>query len=138
MNGLFPILVFNHFVVDWIFQSHDEAMRKSTEPWIRARHCAVYTAGFGPLLWLLHWDVTRLFVASQILFWSHFFEDTYLPIYYWARYIRRVPVVQERGLLGFKQWAGTPLGILLIVAVDQIVHIAFLWPLVWLDLQGAG
>src|SRR5580704_673302 len=99
MGGLFAVLGFIHFFVDWIFQSHAEAMVKHNNPKIRAKHCLIYTLGFVPLLFFC-WHVGALlawqFVASLvILFVSHFVEDTYLPVFYWAKYIRRPPEMTE-------------------------------------------
>lgn len=123
IGGTFALLAFAHFVVDFIFQTHSEAMGKSHDWKIRARHCLVYTGGMlvacyvlGMVGWLLVW-------AGVVLFASHFVEDTYLPVYWWAKYIRMAPGVTS--IDGFKAWAGTPLGILLIIAVDQIIHLAF-------------
>ena len=55
LAGFLAILTFIHFVVDWIFQSHAEAMVKHNNPKVRAKHCAIYTAGFVPLLLFFIW-----------------------------------------------------------------------------------
>lgn len=72
VGGWLALLVTLHFTVDWVFQSHDEAMRKPREWLVRARHCMVYA-----------------FVSE-------------------------------------------PLGKILLVAIDQIVHILFLLPVAYM------
>lgn len=134
-GGLFAVLAFVHFLVDWVFQTHAEAMTKHNHPWVRARHCTIYTAGFLPVLLVWGWDAKRLAFGGAVLFLSHFAEDTYLPVFCWAKHIRRVPVVRERGLPGFVEWASEPLGKILMIAIDQIVHLSFLWVLVWVEVS---
>lgn len=48
LGGLFSILVFWHFVADGTFQTHKEALTKSTNRRVRLRHCASYTLLFCP------------------------------------------------------------------------------------------
>lgn len=136
--SIFVVMTFIHFVVDWVFQSHDQAMAKATDHWARAGHCAIYAFGFLPLLvWqdIYGWKFVE---CLAILFLSHFIEDTYLPVYWWAKYIRR-PVVgpsqapwRLQTIDDFKLWSRSPLGLILIIAVDQIVHLSFLWVVAWL------
>jgi hypothetical protein len=156
-GGLFAILTFIHFFVDWIFQSHAEAMVKHNNPKIRAKHCAIYTAGFVPLLLAFVWvgalTPIQLVISVAILFISHFCEDTYLPVYYWALYIRRPPqmthstevkvgtdglgnniyqMVRVDPKVGFGQFVETAIGKILMITIDQIIHLAFLFPIVWM------
>jgi Protein of unknown function (DUF3307) len=154
-GGLFSVLAFIHFFVDWIFQSHSEAMVKHNNPKIRAKHCLIYTLGFVPLLFFC-WQVGALLawqlVASLlILFVSHFVEDTYLPVFYWAKWIRRPPEMTEPRKItgvdgyisllppdpkaGFVAFIQTTLGKILMIAIDQIIHLAFLFPIVWFVLH---
>jgi len=126
------LLVFGHFLCDWLPQSHGEAMRKATHWPTRLGHCALYT--FLMLIFTRFiWGPQRFFwllaiFMGVILFVSHFFIDTYLPTYWWMRYIRRPPLVVAKGMEGFKEYAQTPLGLLLIVVVDQLWHILALVP----------
>jgi hypothetical protein len=147
-GGLFSILVFIHFFVDWIFQSHAEAMVKHNNPKIRAKHCLIYTVGFVPFMALFHFSWFEWLLALNILFWSHFAEDTYVPVYLWAKYIRKPPeMTQPRkvpGLdgyvevappdpkAGFVDFIQTPMGKILMIAIDQIIHICFLLPIAWM------
>lgn len=153
-GGLLAVLVFVHFFVDWIFQSHSEAMVKHNNPKIRAKHCLIYTAGFVPFMWLFNFTLVEWLVGLNILFWSHFFEDTYLPVYLWAKYVRRPPEMTEprkqSGIdgyvqvlppdpkAGFVEFVQTPMGKILMIAVDQIIHIAFLFPIAWMMMRHLG
>lgn len=148
IGGLFAVLAFIHFFVDWIFQSHAEAMVKHNNPTIRAKHCLIYTIGFVPLFLFADFNVVEWLVALNILFWSHFCEDTYLPVFYWAKYIRRpsemtqprkqigidgyVSILPPDAKVGFVEFIQTPLGKILMIAIDQIVHLLFLFPIAWM------
>jgi hypothetical protein len=135
-GGLFAIMTFIHFFVDWIFQSHAEAMAKHNNAGVRFRHCAIYMIGFVPLLAFFLWCHVlapwQYFLSLAILFFSHFVEDTYLPVYWWAKYIRKPPEMEEDPKAGFVAFVQTPLGKILMIAIDQIIHIAFLFPVVWM------
>lgn len=141
-GGLFAALAFIHFLVDWVFQSHDEAMRKSKEDHIRARHCIIYMVGFFPLLMPLFYangslGAVKFLLAAMILFWSHFYEDTYAPVVWWFMKIRKPPELKqmvelyglEKGFVTYLTTNG-PLPYILLIAIDQIVHLTFLWPVV--------
>lgn len=135
--GLFFGLGFIHVVVDFVFQTHYEAMNKHDHAWIRARHCLIYTVGFIPALLYLHHLAAlswlEVLISTQILFWSHFGEDTYYPVVLWAKYIRRPPEMLSPDMrIGFIKWIDSTLGKLLMIIVDQIIHFAFLIPIVWM------
>lgn len=134
-GGFFAVLAFVHFVVDWVFQTHAEAMAKHNNWRVRVRHCIIYTLGFVPLLVWVRLSPARYFASLAVLFLSHFAEDTYYPVFLWAKHVRRVPVVREKGIAGFVEWAETPLGKILMIAVDQIVHLTFLWVVVWMAMR---
>lgn len=154
-GGLFAVLTFIHFFVDWIFQSHSEAMVKHNNPKIRAKHCLIYTAGFLPFMWLCGFTFWEYVISLNVLFWSHFVEDTYMPVYLWAKYIRRPSemtaphhemYMREDGNMatrllppdpkkGFGEFVQTPIGKILMITIDQIVHLCFLWVLVLIALM---
>jgi hypothetical protein len=150
-GGLLSLLILNHFIVDWIFQTHKEAMVKHNHAWIRAKHCLIYTAGFLPLLYLVHLSPLAILISVNVLFWSHFYLDTYHLVFLWAKYIRRPPemfeALKETGIdgyitvippdpkKGFVQFVQTPLGKILMIAIDQISHIVCLLPIVIMALQ---
>lgn len=155
MGGLLSVLVFIHFFVDWIFQSHAEAMVKHNTPRVRAKHCFIYTMGFLPILLLFHLTPLELFGSLNLLFWSHFVEDTYVPVYLWAKYIRKPPEMSKPSMTsvtpdgyihvsapdpkkGFAEFVQTPMGKILMIAIDQIIHIAFLIPIAWIMMTHLG
>ena len=153
-GGLFAVLVFIHFFTDWLFQSHAEAMIKHNHPWVRAKHCLIYTIGFIPIMLYLQFSLVSFLIGINVLFWSHFVEDSYVPVYLWAKYIRKPPqmfepwkeaYVRVDGQTafkvhppdfkhGFEQFVETPIGKILLITVDQIFHLAFLWIIVYLAL----
>jgi len=133
-GGIFALLVFWHFVVDWLFQSHDEAMRKSTDPYVRAIHCAIYTGGFAPVIGYLGLSFWESMLCGVVLFVSHFIEDTYIPVLLWVKHVRRPPEFSNGELSdkeAFVRWASTPLGKVIAIVVDQLVHVAFLMPMAY-------
>jgi hypothetical protein len=150
-GGIFSILVFIHFFVDWIFQSHAEAMVKHNNPKVRAKHCLIYTVGFAPFMWLFNFSWLEWLIGLNILFWSHFVEDTYVPVYLWAKYIRKPPemakpvtvtytdgytkVLPPSPHTGFLEFINTPMGKILMIAIDQIIHITFLLPISWMMMR---
>ncbi len=135
-GGVFAVLAFAHFVVDWVFQTHWEAMNK-TQRWpVHFYHCTMYSAGVtlvAALLGLVGWPSAAAFA---ILFISHFVEDTYVPVFLWAKYVRRIPKLRQgtkkQQFEAFKRMFNEPLGTVLFIAIDQIIHLTFLWPVVWL------
>lgn len=151
VGGLFAVMTFIHFFVDWICQTHAEAMVKHNNWKVRARHCLIYTCGFVPFLLWFHISWLSFFIAINILFWSHFCEDTYVPVFLWAKYIRRPPQMTEPQKYtdedgyttisppdpkkGFVQFIDTTLGKILMIAVDQIIHLAFLFPIIYLIMR---
>lgn len=140
-GGLFSLLCFIHFFIDWIFQSHSEAMVKHNNPKIRAKHCAIYTLGFIPLLLVFVWagalTLIQLGISIVILFFSHFYLDTYHGVYLWAKYIRRPPEMNapEDPKVGFVKFVQTTLGKILMITIDQISHLTFLFPIVWMVMR---
>lgn len=131
IGGLFSFLAFIHFAVDWIIQSHAEAMVKHKHDGIRAKHCLIYTAPFVPILVWWGFDVVMVSGLSGVLFLSHYVEDTYKPVIFWMKHIRRHPAFMpgkddsEAFLEAISADGG--LGKILMIAVDQIIHLAFLF-----------
>lgn len=136
LGGLFAVLSFNHFFVDWIFQSHAEAMAKHNHAGIRAKHCLIYTLGFVPVLWASGFGFWEWVIGLNILFWSHFVEDSYWPVFLWAKYIRRPPEMFSNPKEGFALWVqNTTMGKILMIAIDQIIHLVFLFPIAGMILR---
>lgn len=150
VGGVFALLVFWHFFADWLFQSHKEALAKSKDSKVRLRHCAVYTGLFLPAFLLAGVSFSTIVLCSFILFSSHYVIDTYIPVMLWAKYLRKAPqfetyVFNPSGWVdnklehckrtdeeSFKAFASTPLGLILMITMDQFFHIAFLIPVAWL------
>jgi len=133
-GSLFSLLVFNHFIVDWGFQTHNEAMKKTPDWKVRARHCLIYATGFMPLLFLMGLSGPELVASFLILFTSHFIEDTYIPVYFWAKYVRRMPLIRLDGIQAFKAEFSRPLGLILFITIDQLIHMLFLLPPIYFAL----
>lgn len=133
LGGIFAVLTFNHFFVDFIFQSHAEAMVKHSNLKIRAKHCLIYTLGFVPILYFCHLSLVEFLIAVNILFWSHLVEDTYVLVFMWAKYIRKPPEMKYNPdpKKGFVEFVNTALGKILLIAIDQIIHLAFLFPVAY-------
>lgn len=140
-GGIFSLLTFVHFFADWLFQSHREATNKHHDFSIRGRHCIIYTAAFIPLILLLGISGWYLPVSLLTLFLSHFIIDTYIPVFLWAKFIRKVPELSEDTslegdrYLSSKEMFGklfkeSPVHAILFIAVDQILHLSFLWVIV--------
>jgi hypothetical protein len=132
-GGLFAFLTFIHFFADWLFQSEYEAQNKSKNWKIRAIHCAVYTFFFLPALVCMGFTGWWLLLGIANLFISHFIIDTYLPVYFWAKYLRRMKVFNTRKSTPEQQFLKAwkqPIAPILFITVDQILHLLFLWPIV--------
>lgn len=136
VGGILSVLTLIHFIADWIFQSHAEAMAKSSDAKVRAKHCLVYT-GIITLILIAGFhifNVVELLAYAAILWLSHFIEDSYMPVFLWAKYIRKAPEFSVPSVEGthfsdldrFKEFASTPLGKILLIVVDQIIHIIYL------------
>jgi len=139
---LFVCLTFIHFVSDFVFQTHAEAMIKHNHAWVRAKHCLIYTVSFFPFFYYLSIGWSKFIAAAAVLFLSHFFEDTYYFVFLWAKHIRRPPEMSEYNqyhgtdpYMGFKTWNGTTLGKILSIMIDQLVHIFFLWVVAFIILS---
>lgn len=145
-GGFFALLVFLHFFADWLFQSHDEAMKKSHDAQVRMIHCFIYTIFFVPVMGVLGLTLTQAMFCSGLLFWSHFFEDTYVPVMLWVKHVRNPPEFRELADDGtrlytdeqaFRKWIASPLGMIIMIVVDQLVHITFLFPIAYYAVEYA-
>lgn len=150
IGGLFAIFSFVHFLVDWLFQSHNEAMCKHNNARVRAKHCFIYSIGFVPLLFLLGLTGINLIIALNILFWSHFVIDTYYFTFLWIKHIRKPPVFSkvyynlitearlssaESDKKAFVEYISTPIGCILMIVVDQLTHMLMFLPIIYLILK---
>jgi hypothetical protein len=145
-GGVFVALASVHFVADFVFQSHATAMAKHDHWRVRLAHCLVYGGFFVPLFVAIGWlDSWKMSASLVVLIGSHFIEDTYAPVVLWARHIRKPsemmrntttrPILgglftwttPDPELVGFREFIRTPLGAILMVSIDQIVHLTVLW-----------
>ena len=131
LGGLFSVFAFVHFFSDWIFQTNHEAINKHKDMFIRARHCTIYTIFFVPLLLLLTTVLWKVIISIMILWFSHYIIDTYIPVYLWAKHMRKIPhlnCLSAEPKEKFKELWLKPVYPILFIVVDQILHLLFLWP----------
>lgn len=144
IGGLFSIFVIFHFIADWVFQTHHEAINKTKNWKIRVRHCTIYTVlMLGALYATCYITALEFLLYGIILFASHFLEDSYVPVFYWAKYFRQEPELNAtknntwsdeektptNNLVNFKLFASQPIGLILLIVIDQIIHLLFLLPI---------
>ncbi len=155
------ILVLCHFAFDWLYQSHAEAIAKSKSRKVRFWHCVKYTVPFLPVLWFFGMDWQSCHRSLLILFVTHYVIDSYVPVMLWAKYLRKAPqfdlvikslpnngemrgwsdkVIESSGLYrtdvdAFKAMSGTPLGLILIITMDQFLHILCLLPVAYMAMR---
>ncbi len=150
------VLVLCHFAFDWLYQSHAEAIAKSKDRTVRFWHCCKYAVPFVPVLWALGMNSLRLNVSFAILFVTHYVIDSYVPVMLWAKHLRKAPqfdlvirtpfhvhgwhdkeieVTFKSDVDAFKAMAGTPLGLILIIVMDQFLHITCLLPIAFLAIK---
>lgn len=132
----FVLLVFSHFLSDWLGQSNWEAMQKHKIRWIRAVHCGVYSVGMIPTMhWAIGLDWKIVGAAVIWLFVSHFIEDSYILPYLWLKHIRRWPGIYDGE--DFEYIVNTkPLALILVIVCDQLIHISCLMPIAWVAARG--
>lgn len=135
IGGMLTALVFLHFAVDWLFQSDKEAVAKSKNWGIRLKHCLIYSTPFMLLMIVVGCRPATVVWGTAILWSSHFIGDTYAPVYLWARWIRRPPCMKKDPAKGFVEFVTTPLGKIVVIGVDQIVHTSFLVLVAWLMIR---
>lgn len=143
LGSIWFVLFVIHFN-DWFFQSQAQAIAKSKDSNVRTEHCAVYTSFFMALFIWVGCNVGQILLLSAWIFWTHWFEDTYVPVMWWAKHLRKatefgsavwdpvkavaVPLTDEEA---FKKFASTPVGLLLSITIDQMIHIVSLGPVAW-------
>jgi hypothetical protein len=144
-GGYFAWYVMIHFASDFLTQSHYEAINKHHNAKIRAKHCLIYALSFLPFFWWFGMPFWHMAIALNILFWTHFGEDTYAPVLWWVKYVRRPPMfanlnrkltwrISSDDQQAFRAFIAEPIGTILMIAVDQIIHLACLIPIVYLTI----
>lgn len=153
-TSLIPfILILCHFAFDWTYQSHKEALAKSKDRRIRLLHCLKYSVPFVPVLVFMGMSSDQVELSWLWLFGSHYVIDSYVPVMLWAKHLRKAPqfddvrrssqrphvngswrdrelekVVYASDEAAFRAFASTPLGLILVITMDQFLHIACLLP----------
>jgi hypothetical protein len=119
LGGIMFLLMLLHFVADWMTQTEKIAVHKHDDWHVRSVHCTIYTLCFLPILFFMPLYSVAAVMSFLTLWISHFVLDSYVPVWAWARYIRRpdMPVLT---------WMKTQLGCIIFIVVDQIFHILFL------------
>lgn len=130
-GGIFVLLMFVHFLADWMMQTDAMAKRKADEStWMLVVHSATYAAVFMPILYVMFHRSVHMTVSSTLtLMMSHGAIDTYTPIWLWARYVRRPSEMRDDPVGGFTTWCAKPYGFLLTAGIDQFMHACFLAPI---------
>ena len=146
-GGYFALYCLAHAINDWIPQSHYEAIHKSTNFRIRTRHCAIYSLLFLPAFLLFGLCWWKILASLAILFVSHHIIDTYLGTLLWMKYVRKHPAfvaitdmkfrlsIDEDDKRAFRTAIQEPLGMILMIAIDQFQHFLFLLPVAWLTVM---
>lgn len=156
LGGIFATLTFWHFLADWTFQSHKEAMAKAKDRKVRAWHCVKYVVAFLPLFRFIDTPTFRdpfglaSLTVLATLFISHYVIDSYVPVLLWAKHLRQAPQFTGVGVTriwapgdpervtykttddAFRAFASTSLGLVLMITIDQLLHIACLLPIAYL------
>lgn len=110
---------------DFFFQSQAQALAKTRDWKIRTRHCAEYSTWFMAFFTMMGLNISSAFVLTLWVFATHWLEDTYIPVIWWAKYARQAPEFKENitDYEAFVKFISTPIGVLLSVVIDQMVHI---------------
>ncbi len=109
---VFEAFLITHFVMDWIFQWNWEAMKKSKEWLPLFFHCTVYTAGFIPAF--IFFNVNFLWLL--LIFVSHVILDK-RSLEFWI-------LEKFKGVK--KDDVGEPIFTILLIGIDQTLHLAIL------------
>ena len=138
-GGLYAPLVFWHFIADWLTQTEKAAQTKSKNMKVLTLHCFIYTMAFVPFFYLYDLSMWMRFVAWPVLFLSHMLGDTYLPVFWWAKYIRKMTYNRhyddKRRIMHPSQLdineqfleSGMFYKPPMFLVIDQLWHMAFLW-----------
>lgn len=120
-----------HFVGDWFLQTDFIQQNKARNSRLRWLHVFLATLPTGVGLLFLSADPKMLSAVYLWLVGSHWLIDSYLPLYWWRKVVMRDPECEsiERFAAAFN----TPRGMVVYVAMDQMLHFFCLIPAaVWL------
>jgi len=122
--GVLGFFLLGHFFFDWGLQSHKDAIAKSKNFSVRFSHVLSYTLCMSVLFYVvMSDDIFGIFIVSSATAVLHFLTDDYSAPVLWAKYVRKAPEFEGIGILaGATKFAATPLGIILLVMGDQLLH----------------
>ncbi len=129
IGGALMILTILHFVGDWMLQTEYIQLNKARNPRLRLLHVALYLIPFCAAL--PFWNSPRstgIWLAA-LLVWiaaTHYWIDSYLPLYWWRKYIAKDPECES--VERFASAFSTPRGMTIYVTMDQGFHLLSLLP----------
>lgn len=125
IGGILALLVFAHFAIDWLSQTDTNAKLKSSHWPTLFWHSFTYACLMTPLMFLGSPSPMFILQSWLLLFTSHIIIDTYFPVFYWAKYIRRIPGLRVKQDLK-TVFETDPLSMIVCLVADQLFHVAVL------------
>lgn len=116
MAEVFVWLMLVHFIADFMFQTSQQARFKIDDPYERCWHVFVYGICLSLYIGAFFGSHPLMILYIQL---AHYVIDGYKINYLWHRYVKRVPLASFED---FKEFASTPIGMILTITVDQILH----------------
>ena len=138
-GGIFAILMFVHFLADFIHQGFSKKESKSYTDLATLKHSFIYTIHFLPLMIFLQMQMWEVVAGFIWLLLTHFIVDTHYFTKKWVfnLYHPEDPFSyrikdSSRGVLhaAYNKWRQTPDGRVMFFVLDQIQHATTLWPIV--------
>lgn len=129
IGGALMILAILHFVGDWMLQTEYIQLNKALNPRLRIVHVALYMIPFVGALPFWGSPYSQGLWLAALLFWTavtHFIIDSYLPLYWWRKYIGKDPECES--IERFAKAFSTPRGMTIYVTMDQGFHLLTLLP----------
>ena len=133
---MFVVAATVHFIVDFLFQTHETAVNKKQNNSVLFRHCSWYAVwvslAFSAALFKfgnLYYTVGVAAVFGALLI-SHYYIDNGFLMILWAKYIHKNPrfegvkSMDEGNKALFEDCLENPFRPTIYIAVDQIMHIS--------------
>ena len=144
-GGMFALLMYVHFIADFLQQSSYNTDEKYTNHMALLKHSAIYSIQFLPFMFFLQFTSWEIVAGFLWLIVSHFAIDSMWFTKLWVFKLYRPPeLFRDRGrlpiydcetaMLAFDKWSITPNGRMRILLIDQVQHATALWPLVVMTL----
>lgn len=140
-GGIFAVLMFVHFIADFIQQSSYDTDVKYTSHRSLFKHSLIYTIQFLPFMFFLKMALWEICLGVVWLLLTHFAIDSMWFTKLWVFKLYKPPeLFGVDGIVPdynckvanaiFFKWAATPNGRLRVLLIDQIQHATALWPIV--------